>query len=600
MTYEFPKLSGVPYIRFLARMHRHLQPNWYLEVGTNTGRSLQKATGNAIAVDPDFKVSANVIGTRKQTHFYQMTSDAFYDGKYAKAHCDSIDFAFLDGLHLFEFLLRDFIGTEKLSTTDGVIAMHDCIPMTYVAAKRNWDTKATNAWTGDVWKLVPILKKYRPDLTIDVLDCPPSGLTIVTNLDPKNDTLERHYDEIISDFTELSLTDYGEEKLINELNIVNSRAYPANRFVGGTAPVVQPEKSATEVATEIVDSIRGLGSDKSGYDIRRMEPGVRGHSGDERSEFDGGPCIAIKIPPEDHTVCNHWGEYHFAVSLSKSLNKLGLKTRIDCRSEWYKNRTHGDVELVLRGGFEFEPISELPCIYWVLYPSKERIPKDLIHADHVFVASEGFAEVIRRKTSAGSVSVLLQCTDRDIFSPDTCSEPARENVLFVGLAMRHRINGGAVKLALEAGEDVVVWGRDWQAMPQATCRGERVPNEQLGTLYASANVVLNDHVPRMRKNGFVNNRVFDVLASGSALVMDAVTGIPEALRPYIYRYEDVASMRESLDKALSESEEIKRSRIEFAQYIRDNHSFDTRAIQIKQMMNALIAARSDNRRQING
>ena len=115
MNFEFPKLTGVPYIRFLARMHRHMQPDWYLEVGTNTGTSLQKATGNAIAVDPDFKVSTNVIGAKSQVHFYQMTSDDFFKGRYASKLCRTIDFAFLDGLHLFEFLLRDFIGTEKLS-----------------------------------------------------------------------------------------------------------------------------------------------------------------------------------------------------------------------------------------------------------------------------------------------------------------------------------------------------------------------------------------------------------------------------------------------------------------------------------------------------
>lgn len=229
--YKFPKLSGVPYLRFLARMHRNLQPEWYLEVGTNTGRSLQKAIGNSIAVDPDFIVSSDVIAGKNQVHFYQMTSDDFFAGQYTKKLCDSIDFAFLDGLHLFEFLLRDFMATEKLSGTDSVIAMHDCIPMTHIAAERHWDQKATGAWTGDVWKLVPILKKYRPDLTIDVIDCPPSGLTVVTNLDPKNDALDRHYDEIMKDFMDLSLEEYGEEKLITELEILDSRSSPANRFV---------------------------------------------------------------------------------------------------------------------------------------------------------------------------------------------------------------------------------------------------------------------------------------------------------------------------------------------------------------------------------
>lgn len=233
MTSEFPKLSGVPYLRFLARTHRHLTPEWYLEIGTNTGKSLGKAIGNAIAVDPNFLVSNNVIGTKGQVHFCQMASDEFFEKKIADKLCNAIDFAFLDGLHLFEFLLRDFIGTERLSKPSSVIAMHDCIPMTYDAADRHWDRKVTLDWTGDVWKLVPIIKRYRPDLTVDVLDCPPSGLTVVTNLDPNNNVLENHYDEIVSEFMDISLQEYGVGKLIAELDIADSRSFPVNRFVDG-------------------------------------------------------------------------------------------------------------------------------------------------------------------------------------------------------------------------------------------------------------------------------------------------------------------------------------------------------------------------------
>ncbi len=31
-------------------------------------------------------------------------------------------------------------------------------------------------WTGDVWKLIPILQRYRPDLQLTLFDAPPSGL----------------------------------------------------------------------------------------------------------------------------------------------------------------------------------------------------------------------------------------------------------------------------------------------------------------------------------------------------------------------------------------------------------------------------------------
>ncbi len=232
-TNPFPSLTGIRYLNFLGRVHAHMKPEMYLEIGTNTGKSLARAPGDSIAIDPEFKVDSNVIGAKRALHMFQMTSDDFFDEKHADKIGKKVDFAFLDGLHLFEFLLRDFMGTEKLCTTKSVIAMHDCVPINHIAADRHWDHAKTRSWTGDVWKLVPILKEYRPDLKVEVIDCPPSGLTFVTNLDPNNDVLAEKYDEIIERYMDMSLEDFGEEELVKELDIQDSREWPANRFIGG-------------------------------------------------------------------------------------------------------------------------------------------------------------------------------------------------------------------------------------------------------------------------------------------------------------------------------------------------------------------------------
>lgn len=82
--------------------------------------------------------------------------------------------------------------------------------------------------------------------------------------------------------------------------------------------------------------------------------------------------------------------------------------------------------------------------------------------------------------------------------------------------------------------------------------------------------------------------------------MDKVTDISEILQPYIYFYDDTTSMQESIDKPLSSSEATKRSQIKFMTHIRDNCSFDSRALKIEKMANTLIEMCSENRRQING
>jgi hypothetical protein len=65
------------------------------------------------------------------------------------------------------------------------------------------------AWTGDVWKIIPVLQKYRPDLKLTILDCAPTGLLLVSDLDPANDTLSQNYDTILRDYQLLTLESLG-------------------------------------------------------------------------------------------------------------------------------------------------------------------------------------------------------------------------------------------------------------------------------------------------------------------------------------------------------------------------------------------------------
>ena len=39
-------------------------------------------------------------------------------------------------------------------------------------------------WTGDCWRIVPFLRRHRPDLLLLLLDAKPTGLLLVAGLDP--------------------------------------------------------------------------------------------------------------------------------------------------------------------------------------------------------------------------------------------------------------------------------------------------------------------------------------------------------------------------------------------------------------------------------
>lgn len=201
-----PAMSGAPYLEVLGQLHEKLQPDWYMEVGTFTGKSLSLAKCNTIAIDPEFKLRYPAVNTTgKQMFFFQQSSDDFFAEGFLKKNRIALDLAFLDGMHLFECLLRDFIETEKTMSKKGVIALHDCCPTTDYMATREFHK---GDWTGDVWKTLQILQLYRPDLKIDVTNAFPTGLVLIRNLDPRSTVLSKKYAALVKEFMDKELSDF--------------------------------------------------------------------------------------------------------------------------------------------------------------------------------------------------------------------------------------------------------------------------------------------------------------------------------------------------------------------------------------------------------
>lgn len=224
------RLSGAVYQGFLYHVHRGLAPQSYLEIGTSDGASLAYANCDSIAVDPSFALKANASGTRRRTFPFQMTSDEFFRTQNVRSFFPlGVDLAFLDGMHRFEYLLRDVINTETVTHRRSLILLHDCLPSNARMASRVGvagppeEGETATWWSGDVWKIVPILRKYRSDLRIHVLDCPPTGLVALSRLDPESTVLDRNYHAILDEFAPLTLEDYGLERLWGEYPLIDTQ-----------------------------------------------------------------------------------------------------------------------------------------------------------------------------------------------------------------------------------------------------------------------------------------------------------------------------------------------------------------------------------------
>jgi hypothetical protein len=226
-----PLLAGPRHEEILSALHAHLKPRTYLEIGVEHGETLRLARCPSIGIDPNMQIDHQAIGEKPACLLYRMGSDRFFETYDPEALLgDRIDFAFLDGMHLFEFLLRDFINVERHCRRNSLIVLHDCVPTDLHLARRHREdealretTRIVGGWCGDVWKTVLILREYRPDLRIHGFDAALTGMVIVTNLDPQSEALSDRYVEAVETFGALDLGEYGLQRYLDELALKDAR-----------------------------------------------------------------------------------------------------------------------------------------------------------------------------------------------------------------------------------------------------------------------------------------------------------------------------------------------------------------------------------------
>jgi len=198
-------MPGDSYLQVIRRIHDTLIPKSYLEIGVDSGNSiaLANADTDAIGIDPKLSVGRGIPAKAK---LYPTTSDDFFKrySLFKELGHKQLDLAFIDGLHLFEQVLKDFINIESYSTIATVVLVHDCLPVTEISADRD---RQTGFWLGDVWKLIPCLKELRPDLNVNVIRCFPSGLAVITNLDCSSTKLSDNLDRVTQQYLNLNYRD---------------------------------------------------------------------------------------------------------------------------------------------------------------------------------------------------------------------------------------------------------------------------------------------------------------------------------------------------------------------------------------------------------
>ncbi|HEU5039130.1 MAG TPA: glycosyltransferase [Nocardioides sp.] len=238
---------------------------------------------------------------------------------------------------------------------------------------------------------------------------------------------------------------------------------------------------------------------------------------------------SLKLPSPPGALGDLWGDTHFGEALAEALRELGEDV-VTCRrgspAEWARL---DDVSLVLRGLHPVPPVPGQVNVLWVISHPDDVDPAELTGYDHVFAASEPWSAELAARTGR-RVLPLLQASGFEVPATTPTQDPSALGVVFVGSAGDGR-QRPLVRMALDAGVPLAVYGRGWEDLPDGVWRGAYVDNERLPELYREHGIVLADHWPDMARQGFIANRVFDAVASGARVLCDDVVGVHEVFDP---------------------------------------------------------------------
>lgn len=116
--------------------------NNYLEIGCFQDENFNKIKiTNKVGVDP---VSGGTI---------RDTSDNFFLN-----NKNIFDIIFIDGLHVYEQVRKDIQNSLKFINSNGVILLHDCVPL---RIRDQMIPRSHEHWNGDVWKAITEVRTFK-------------------------------------------------------------------------------------------------------------------------------------------------------------------------------------------------------------------------------------------------------------------------------------------------------------------------------------------------------------------------------------------------------------------------------------------------------
>ncbi len=305
------------------------------------------------------------------------------------------------------------------------------------------------------------------------------------------------------------------------------------------------------------------------------------------------PRVAVRIGAGNWPNAPRWGDLHFGRTLQRAFESMGWPSRVRLHRTWSSiDAARDDATVHLLGRSQASHRSAQVDVLWQISHPVVATRELLAGYDLVYVASAPFSARVHEMIG-GPVATLLQATDPERFAPPDPPPPPGPDLLYVA---NHRADRPVVDWLLPTEHDLAVVGQGWEETEavQPYWRGDRIANRDLAAAYAGAAIVLNDSWADMRREGFIPNRVFDVLAAGGYVVSDDVAGLADVFGDAVPVYRDGVELRDAIERSLADpaarAERAARGRA----IVLAEHTFDHRAARLIEDITAELLARGSS------
>lgn len=317
--------------------------------------------------------------------------------------------------------------------------------------------------------------------------------------------------------------------------------------------------------------------DAHGPSLRR----IARRSGHPVADADGWSVTVTTATPS-RKIAAHSGDWHYAGLLVDALERAGIdairQPIAEARSAPGRSR---DVHVVVRGLEPVERTSGQAHVLWVISHPEALTVAECDAADLVLVASARFAAHLRTLTTT-PVEVFEQATEPRRFTPDAAGS---DRTPLTVVANTRGVRRASVDAAIEAGHRPRIHGLGWEGLVDPSLlAGTYATFDRVPAVYASSDLVLNDHWETMRLWGFVSNRILDAAACGALVISDHLPEIGERFGDAVPTWRTPAELGALLDRFADDPDERRERAAAARALVLGAHTFDHRVVELDDLL----------------